>query len=87
MNLQEVYKKISEDIYYLFSCASDTLKYDKTFRARVIGPAANNKYIISYKNKEYFARCDCELHANDTVWVCAPCNDWSSLFIQMYGTR
>ena len=84
MNLQDVYKKLAEDINYLFSAASDTLKFDRTFRAKVIGPTSEGKYTLSYKNKILTARCRCKLKPDDMVWVCAPCNDWSSLYIQVF---
>lgn len=83
MNLQDVYKKLVEDIHYLFTCATETMKFDRTFRAKVIGPASKGKYIISYKNRTLTARFARSLQPNDTVWVCAPCNDWNSLFIQV----
>ena len=81
MNLQDVYKKLVEDIHYLFKNATETMKFDRTFRAKVIGPAAKGKYTISYKNRTLRGRGNQNLLPNDTVWVCAPCNDWNSLFI------
>lgn len=81
MNFQEVYKRIAEDINYLFTSKADTLKYDKTFRAKVIGQISANKYKVLYKNKEYNVRCDRELLAPNMVWVCAPQNNWDELFI------
>lgn len=81
MNLQDVYKKLVEDIHYLFKNAAETMKFDRTFRAKVIGSAFKGKYTISYKNRTLTAKCSQNLHPNDTVWVCAPCNDWNSLFI------
>lgn len=83
MNLQDVYKKLAEDINYLVTAASENLKFDRTFRAQVTGAAKDGKCTISYKNKTYTARCGNQVSVNDAVWVCAPCNDWNSLYIQM----
>ena len=83
MNLQDVYKKLAEDINYLVTAASENLKFDRTFRAQVTGTAKDGKCTISYKNKTYTARCSNQVSLNDAVWVCAPCNDWNSLYIQM----
>lgn len=82
MNFQDVYKKIAEDISYLFTNMADALNYDKTFRAKVIRKESNGKYSVLYKNKEYAAKCDGSLNRNDTVWVCAPKNDWNELYVQ-----
>ncbi len=82
MNFQDVYKKIAEDISYLFANMTDTLNYDKTFRAKVIREDTNGKYSILYKNKEYTAKCNGTLKTDDTVWVCAPKNDWNQLYVQ-----
>ncbi len=83
INLQDVYKKLAEDMNYLINSASENLKFDRTFRALVNGAAKDGKCTISYKNKTYTARCSTQVNLNDTVWVCAPCNDWNSLYIQM----
>ncbi len=83
MNLQDVYKKLAEDINYLVTAASENLKFDRTFRAQVTGVAKDGKCTISYKNKTYTARCSNQVSLNDAVWVCAPCNDWNSLYIQI----
>lgn len=81
MNIQDVYKKMAEDINYLLTNITDTLKYDKTFRAKVINQVSTGKYKVLYKNKEYTVRCDKELLVPDMVWVCAPQNNWDELFI------
>jgi len=65
----------------LLTNIADTLKYDKTFRAKVIKQDSSGKYKVLYKNKEYTVRCDRELLSPDLVWVCAPQNNWDELFI------
>lgn len=59
-------------------------KYDKTFKAQVIGKASEGKYRIRYKGKEYTASCQASLSSEQIVRVCAPQNDWSDLFIVSY---
>lgn len=81
MNIQDVYKKMAEDIIYLLTNIADTLKYDKTFRAKVIKQVSSGKYKVLYKNKEYTVRSNRELLEPDMVWVCAPQNNWDELFI------
>lgn len=87
MNLQDVYKKLAEDLSYLVTAATENLKYDRTFRAQVIGTVKNGKCTISYKNKTYTAKCQNPVNLNDAVWVCAPCNDWNSLYVQLSETN
>jgi hypothetical protein len=82
LNFQEVYKRIAEDINYLFTSKEDALRYDRTFRAKVISQETNDKYTILYKNKKYIAKSDINLDIDDLVWVCAPQNNWDSLYIQ-----
>lgn len=85
MNFQDVYKKIAEDLNYLFSIKADTLKYDKTFRAKVIENLSIKKCKVLYKGKEHVVKCDGDVNVNDMVWVCAPGNDWNELYIQSYS--
>lgn len=60
---------------------SDTLKYDKTFRAKILEIISNKKCKVLYRGKEYFAKCDDIVNVDDMVWVCAPGNDWNELYI------
>lgn len=71
---------------YLFTNIGNALKFDKTFRAKVIGKESNGKYKVLYKNKEYLAKCDGTLNIDDMVWVCAPKNDWNELYVQLGKT-
>ena len=82
MNFQDVYKRIADDINYLFTSKADTLSYDKTFRAQVVSKESNGKYKVLYKNKEYPVKSDISLNIDDLVWVCAPENNWDSLYVQ-----
>jgi len=82
LNIQEAYKKIAEDINYLFTNKADVLRYDRTFRVKVISKETNGKYKVLYKNKEYMAKSDINLNINDLVWICAPENNWDSLYVQ-----
>ena len=87
LSFQEVYKRIAEDINYLFTSKADALKYDRTFRAKVIGQETNGKYKVLYKDKEYMTKSDISLNIDDLVWVCAPENNWDSLFVVSHKGR
>ena len=82
VNLQEVYKKMAEDINYLFTRKADALKYDKTFRGKVIRQESTSKYKVLHKNKEYPVKSDYKLSVGDLVWICAPCNNWDELYVK-----
>lgn len=57
-------------------------KFNKTFKAKIIGTLPNGKYKILYKNIEYPATSEYQHSVGDSVWVCAPCNNWNELHIQ-----
>jgi aryl-phospho-beta-D-glucosidase BglC (GH1 family) len=84
MNFQDVYKTLTEDIKFLFNNMGDTLNYDKTFRAKVVDTKSSNKFIVSYKNRNYIVKCYGKVKIGDNVWVCAPGNNWDELYIHAY---
>lgn len=55
--------------------------YDKTFKAVVLGKTAGGKYLVQYRNCRYTAFSSAELKENSVVYVCAPQNNWSELFV------
>lgn len=59
------------------------IQCDKTFRAKITGQISADKYKIFYKNKECTVTCDGSVNLGDWVWVCAPCNNWDDLYIQL----
>lgn len=57
------------------------MKYNKTFRAQITGILDNGKYETLYKGKKYTVTCNRALTVGTWVWVCAPQNNWSDLFV------
>ena len=56
-------------------------KFDRTFKAIVAGKVDDGKYKILYNGKEYTVSSSIVLQVNQIVYVCAPCNNWSDLFV------
>lgn len=56
-------------------------KVDHTFKAVVIKKISNDRYQVQYQRKKYTAMANKTYSVGDVVRVCAPCNDWSDLFI------
>ena len=71
-----------KDIEKMITVKTKTIRYDRTFCAKVIGQESNGKYKILYKNNEYMTKSDINLNVGGLVWVCAPCNNWDSLYVQ-----
>lgn len=63
------------------------IRRDRTFKARITEKVCDGKYTIIYQNRYYTARCPAELTAGETVYVCAPDNNWSELFINLSCSR
>lgn len=74
-----------KDIEKMITEKIKTIRYDRTFRAKVTERISDNNYKVLCKNKEYPVRSDFMLNVGDLVWVCAPGNDWNSLFVQTYS--
>ncbi|GEM_PF-2645598 len=83
MNIIEVYKKIADDINLLIDTKVKNVSRDFTFKAQIVEPVDAGTYRILYKNAHYTARCSAALAPGDIVFVCAPANDWSELFINL----
>lgn len=54
---------------------------DRTFKAIIVGKVSNGKYEIQYQRKKYTVSANKSYSVGDVVRVCAPCNDWSDLFV------
>jgi len=63
----------------------DSASFNKSFRATVTEKINNTVYKVSYKNAEYKVKSCYDLLVGDLVWVCAPENDYDSLFVQSYN--
>lgn len=62
---------------------SDSLNYDKTFRAKIVEIISTNKCRVLYRGIEYSAKYDEMISVGDMVWVCAPSNNWDELYVQI----
>lgn len=81
IDLIQVYQKITDDISLLVENKFKTIKRDRTFKAKVTEKTAIDKYKILYQNNHYTVRSDTELRVGDIIYVCAPENNWSELFV------
>ncbi|WP_024346888.1 hypothetical protein [Lacrimispora indolis] len=81
MNWQEVYNKLSDDLVNAFNFFMGNMKLTKVFKATVTQKVNNTVYKVSYKNAEYRVKSDYNLSIGEMVWVCAPQNNWDSLFV------
>jgi len=52
------------------------------YNTKVTERITDNNYKVLCKNKEYPVRSDFMLNVGDLVWICAPGNDWDSLYVQ-----
>ncbi len=59
----------------------DESHYDKTFTATVIQKDNDNSIIVFLNGQNYFASTTVGVKVGDSVRVCAPCNNWSDLFV------
>ena len=87
MNIIEVYQKLADDMTLLINNKLNNIARDRTFKAKIIEKVSYNKYKIQYKNRYYTARCHAELSVGDMVYVCAPEDNWSELFINLPCSR
>ncbi|EXG87860.1 hypothetical protein K413DRAFT_4761 [Clostridium sp. ASBs410] len=83
MNAIDACYQMYKDIEKMITEKIKTIRYDRTFRAKITSQISANKYKILYKNKEYPASCDIKAKIGDIVWVCAPRNNWDELYVQI----
>lgn len=82
MNAIDACYQMYKDIEKMITEKTKTIRYDRTFRAKITSQISANKYKILYKKKEHPASCDIKAKIGDMVWVCAPENNWNRLYIQ-----
>ncbi|MBT9778838.1 hypothetical protein GPL15_20370 [Clostridium sp. MCC353] len=83
INYRQIIDEVSSSIGdYLDNYLNKNAKFDRTFKAKIIGKISDGRYEISYRGKTFAASCDAQLSTNQIVIVCAPQNNWSELFIQ-----
>lgn len=81
MNAFKVCCKLYEDIERTVTEKLKNIRYDKTFKATVTQKVNNTVYKVACKKAEYKVKSDYNLSIDDVVWVCAPENNWDSLFV------
>ena len=85
MGLFETAKSNAESFMIAIKELINSASFNKSFRATVTEKINNTVYKVSYKNAEYKVKSYYNLLVGDLVWVCAPGNDWDSLFVQSYN--
>jgi hypothetical protein len=83
MNAIDACYQMYKDLDKMITEKIKRIQCDKTFRAKITGQISADKYKIFYKNKECTVTCDGSVNVGDWVWVCAPCNNWDDLYIQL----
>lgn len=81
MTSADFLNKFADEIHSMFNKMALQLNFDKTFKAQVVSKVSQNKCKVKYKGKEYTAYCRETLSIGQVVWVCAPQNNWSDLFV------
>lgn len=81
MNIFETAKTNAENLLSAFNELTEGISFDRTFRVRVVRQNPDGRYIINYKNAEYPVKYNGVLQVNGMVWVCAPENNMSNLFV------
>lgn len=81
LNWQEVFNKFSDDLVNAFDLFTGNMKLTKVFKATIIEKINDTVYKILYKNAEYKVKSYYDLIVGEMVWVCAPQNNWDSLFV------
>lgn len=82
MDYNEMIDKIITSILKQIKKAIDTKsRSDKTFKARIIKQLSVGKYQIMYCGNLYTVSSTVLCEIDDTVRVCAPCNNWQDLFV------
>lgn len=81
MNIFETAKTNAENLLSAFNELTEDISFDRTFRVRVVRQNPDGRYIINYKNEEYSVKYNGVLQVNGMVWVCAPENNMSNLFV------
>ena len=82
MNFQELITKITKSILdNITPYLQDTLKRDKTFKAKVTEVIKDGKVKILYSGKIHTASTTLPCELNDMVRVCVPNGNWQDLYV------
>lgn len=85
INYDEIIKSIVSSLRENIKMLINKSKFDRTFKAIVIGNIKGNKYQVLYKGEKYTVTSDVTLVTDQIVRVCAPQNNWSELFVVISG--
>ena len=84
MSNAELIQQMAETITETIKKALNTEgQYDRTYTASVIEKIGSNKYIVEYNGGRHTATSQIQLSVGNIVYVCAPCNNDSALFVVM----
>ena len=86
INYDEIIKTIASNLRDSFKILLNKAKFDRTFKATVVGNIKGNKYQVIYKGETYTVTSEVALSTDQVVRVCAPQNNWSELFVVISGT-
>lgn len=86
VNYDEIIKNIVSSLRENIKILINKSKFDRTFKATVIGNIKGNKYQVLYKGEKYTVTSDVTLVTDQIVRVCAPQNNWSELFVVISGS-
>ena len=86
INYDEIIKTIASNLRDSFKTLLSKAKFDRTFKATVVGNIKGNKYQVIYKGETYTVTSDVALSTDQVVRVCAPQNNWSELFVVISGS-
>lgn len=81
-DIKEGLNNILQAINNLVEPKMQTLKYDKTFRGKVIDELSNGEYQVQINGKIYSLKYDGKLDKNQIVKVKAPLNNFSDAYIE-----
>ena len=80
-NYLSIINMICAEIKELVKSMIRTAKFDQTFKAIINKKLSDNQYEIIYQRKYYHARSNGDYKTGDVIYVCAPQNNWSDLYI------
>ena len=81
INYDEILRSMAASLRDSFKTLLNRAKFDKTFKAKIVSNLGNNKYQILYKGENYTVTSNMSLNIDQMVFVCAPQNNWSELFV------
>ena len=89
MNYNTIIENMANNILSQIKKAIDSdCPYDKTFLSTVIDKDGSGNAAVFINGRNYTAKCgNLSVSKGDTVFVCAPQNNWNDLFIVNFIPR